>query len=424
VALALFAAVGCHADPVMLDRIIVVVNQDVILESELEARKRFMLNQLDPAQRPGLADSAVMEKQVLDQLILTRLQLQLARVNEISMGDEEIDRMLQQVAERNGLSVPEFRATLERDGFNFQQFREDLHNEMVINRLRGQHVDRNVSVSEPEVNYYLTTLEHQGQIGDEYRLRHILLRRDPAAADDSALEARARDISERLAAGTDFAVLALEYSAAADATSGGDLGWRKRNEIPSMFAEVVPILRPGETSAPIRGERGLHLVQLVEVRTSGQVMQEQLRARHILLTPGEQWDEAQVRTLLGELRARILAGEDFATLAREFSQDLVSSVKGGDLGWINRGQLDAAFEQKLDELGVGELSEPLRSSAGWHLVEVQERRRQDTTDETRQQQAREALMQRKMEEARQAWLNQLFDEAYIEYRLPGQEEQG
>ena len=297
-----------------------------------------------------------------------------------------------------------------------------MRNEMLINRVRVDQVDRRISVADQEIDYFLTTMEHQGQVGEEYRVGHILL----AASGDTAAEAseaRVEALLQQLRDGADFGQLARENSVAASAQDGGDLGWRKLPDLPALFSEKVRRLEVGEVNGPIRIDDDLHIIKLLEKRASQQIMVRQTHARHILLrVPEEAGDdgraaEERVQEQLRQLRARILGGEDFAALAQEYSQDLATSLEGGDLGWVSKGRLPADFEEFIDRLAPNEISQPFRSLYGWHLVEVLERRDHNDTEQIMRTRAHEFLRQRKLKEAHQSWLNRLREEAYIEYRL-------
>ncbi len=416
----LLYATKAVAEPVILDRIVAVVNDDVILESELEERKTLYVNRIrQEGQQPP--NPILLEKEVLNLLIYNTLQIQLARINDLLIPEEELDQMLVNVARRNNLNMDEFRQALIRDGFSFERFRQDMRDEMLISRLRQQHVDSRVSVSDPEIDHYLMTLEHQGEVGSEYRIGHILVAYPSASAlteeEQVQTRERAEQVLGRLRAGEDFLQLAVEFSDASSAPKGGDLGWRKQTEIPGLFVEPMSLMEEGQFSELIEDDSGYHVIKLLEVRTQGQVMVKQMQVRHIMMRASDPSGDAEVPIRLQELRTRILAGEDFAALAGEYSQDLTSSLDGGNLGWVGEGRLPPELERRLAALPVGELSEPFKSRTGWHIAEVLGRRDFDNTDELMRAQAREAIFNRKIEDARQGWLDRLRDEAYVEYRL-------
>ena len=407
-----------HAQSVTLDRIIAVVNDDVVLQSEFENRERLLQERL---RKEGtyISNPLIIKKQVLDLLIMTKLQLQQATVSGVTVEEGVLDRMVGDIAARNGMSVDGFQRLLEEDGFSYEGFRQGMREELLVRRLRSQEIDTRVSISEEEIDYYLTTLESQGGMGREYRLQHILILE---GGEPEEMRQRAEDLRKRLEGGEDFAALAEELSDAEDAAQGGDLGWRRLPEVPTVFLEHVPNLEVGGFTGPFEGGDGLHFVRLAEVRASDLFMEEQTRSRHILARVEEGNDGTEARELIAGLRERLDQGEDFAALAAEYSDDLGTSTEGGALGWVGRGALDPAFQQALDDLEPGELSEPFRSSFGWHVAQLLERRRQDRTEDARREQARETIRRRKSENAYKSWLHQLRDEAYVEYRLDWGEE--
>lgn len=409
---------------VTLDRIIAVVNEDIILQSELEYRRRLFLVQQQQTNR-ALPPANVLDQQLLEALIASRLQLQIAQQEGVEVQDDSLDSMLADVAKRNGLDLERFRKALEQDGFEFERFREDMREEMLLTRLRSSRIDNRVDVTDQEIEHFLTTMEFQGHGGDEYQVGHILVAiPDKPDVDVAALRLKALDILQRLDEGEDFNELAKAHSDSVNAADGGMLEWRKLDALPARFAQVIPDMAVGEHRGLLEDTYGYHVVRLFGQRPAVQLMVDQARARHILVRPGEQETAAEVRARVTDLRERIQQGEDFGELAGAYSQDIATSLKGGDLGWISKGQLEPAFDELLVELPLNEISVPFESSMGWHLVEVIERRRYDNTDEMLRTRARELIRVRKIEEARRNWLDQLRDEAYIEYRLQEELETG
>ena len=404
-------------EQVTLDRIIAVVNEDIILKSELDYRRRLFMAQQRQSNQP-LPPADLLDRQLLDALIAARLQLQIAQQEGVRVEDGMLDSMLTDIARRNDLDLERFRSALERDGFEFERFREGIREEMLLTRLRSSRVDNRVDVTDQEVEHFLTTMEFQGEGGDEYLVGHILVAiPDTTGVDAAALRQKALGILQRLDEGEDFSALARAHSDSVNAPEGGLLEWRKLDELPTRFAQVIPDMQVGDYRGLLEDTYGYHIVRLFDRRRGVQLMIEQARARHILIRPGEQENAEEVRAHLAELRARVQAGEDFSELASAHSQDITTSLKGGELGWISEGQLEPAFDTLLAQLPLNEVSEPFESSMGWHLVEVLERRRHDSTDEMLRNRARELIRERKIKEARRSWLDQLRDEAYIEYRL-------
>ena len=401
---------------ITLDEIVVVVNDDVILKSEFESRKQLMASQM---RRDGIlsANDLLLDKRVLDILILNKLQLQLAGINSITVDDESVDKMIADIADRNKISVDGFRQLLRQDGFVYEEFREDMREEMLLRRLRQSQVDNLISISEEEIDYYLLTLERQGATGREYHLAHILLPWDEDNSEDEEfLRAQADIIGERLTAGDDFAVLATAFSHAADAERGGDLGWLSLPAVPSLFVNRLPELEPGGVAGPIESSSGLHFVKLIEARLGDQVILDRLRGRHIFIVVQDgNW--AQARENVTGIHERLLAGADFPELAQEYSDDLETATDGGELGWLDQSRFPADLYSALQALEINELSEPLRTPNGFHIFQILEKGKHDATVEMQREQARESIYRRKLDTARRQWLDRLRSEAYIEIRL-------
>lgn len=408
------------AGAVPLDRIVAVVNDDVVLESELRERVRSIRGQLQESGQT-MPPSSVLEREVLDQLILNKLQLQLAENSGIRVDDETLNRAISDIASRNQLSLAQFRQILEQDGYDFESFRQNIRDEMIIARLRQRHIEHRIIVTDFEIENYLATQQFQEQTGGdaEYRLSHILIA-VPDGASDAEREQRrliAEQVLEQLQAGRNFAELATDVSDGQQASEGGDLGWRKRDQIPSLFNEVVRNMSEGDVSSILENPSGFHIVELSEVRTTNQQVVSQTKARHILIRTNELNPPDKVRTRLEQLRQRIIGGTDFAELARAHSEDTMSAVEGGELGWLSPGETVPEFEEMMSILEPGEISYPFETDFGWHIVEVLDRREHDGTEEYRRAQAREAIRNRKVEEAMENWLQEVRDEAYVEYRL-------
>ena len=338
----------------------------------------------------------------------------------IRVDDETLNNSLRKMASQNNMSLSEFREVLEQDGYDYVSFREQFRDQITINRIRQQMVDNRIEVSEQEVDNLLATTSSVSNQNREYHLAHILVSIPEAASPEQvqAAKARAKDILTRLRSGDDFGQMATAESDGQQALEGGDLGWRKSSQLPSFFTDIVVELKPGDISDPIRSPSGFHIIKLLDTRGGDQrVLIKQTRARHILLRPDALVTEQQVQTRIAQLRERIAQGEDFAVLARAHSQDPGSGSKGGDLGWVTPGEMVPEFDKAIDELEPGEISEPVKSRFGWHLIQVQERREQDDTEEHRRNSARESIRQRKTEEELQIWLRRLRDESYVEYHL-------
>ncbi|THF64412.1 peptidylprolyl isomerase [Pseudothauera rhizosphaerae] len=406
------------------DRIVAVVNNEVITAVQLRERLDQAVRRLS-RQGTELPPREVLERQMLERLILERAQLQLARESTIRVDETMLERSIQRIADSNGLTPEGLREALTRDGIAWDRFRDEVRTELMLTRLREREVDNRIVVTEAEVDNFITT-NPDAFSGREYHLAHILLRAPEGAspAQLEALAARAQDVMGRLQGGEDFASVAAAVSNAPDAMNGGDLGWRRRDALPALFAEVVGNLSPGQLSPIMRSAAGLHIVKLLDVRggaLAGADQVEQTRASHILVRTSEVLSDVEAESRLRRLHERIVrGGEDFAALARAHSDDL-SAAKGGELGWVYQGDTVPEFERAMNALAPGEISEPVRSPFGWHLIKVHERRVQDVTEERKRAMARAALRQRKSEDAFEDWVRQLRDSTYVEYRLEEQE---
>ncbi len=409
-------AQGRAAKAIEADRIIAVVNDEVITSHELGVRVATIERQLKQ-QGTQMPPRDVLEKHVLERLIVDRAQIQFAKETGLRIDDAQLDQALARIAEGNRMGLAQFRASLEQDGIPWAKFREDIREEIAISRLREREVDSKIVVSEGEIDNFL---ESAGAMGsEEFNLAHILLRIPEQAKPEqlARLQARAEEIIAQLRRGADFAQLAAGYSDAPDGLSGGAMGWRPLDRLPTLFAEAVPKLKPGEVSDVLRSPAGYHILKLLDRRGGAIKAQpvEQTRARHILIKTSELVSETEARRRLVALKERITHGTDFAELARLHSNDL-SAAKGGDLGWLNQGDTVPEFERAMKELKPGEVGEPVQSPFGWHLIQVLERR-MDVSQERVRQSARLALRERKADEAYQDWLRQMRDRAYVEYRL-------
>lgn len=401
-----------------LDRIVAVVNGDVVLRSELEDMMRTVRSQA-AQQGNQLPPPRQLEQQVLEQLVVTKLQLQMAENNGIRIDDEMLNRAINDIAAKNNLSLSEFRRILVEDGYNYESFRQRIRDEMTIARLRQRQVENRITVTDVEIENYLSNQELQGSGETEYRLAHILVAVPDGASQEERDRLRqvAEKVLEDVNAGREFASLAAEISDAQQSSEGGDLGWRKLSELPTLFSDEVQDMDEGDVSKVLENDSGFHIFELTETRSADTHMVTQTHARHILLKTDELSTEDDVRTRLQRLRQRILGGDEFGELARAHSADTVSAVEGGDLGWITPGDLVPEFEEVMAGLEPGDVSRPFKTDFGWHIVQVLDRREHDNTTDFRRSEAREAIRKRKSEEAMQNWLREMRDEAYVDYRL-------
>jgi peptidyl-prolyl cis-trans isomerase SurA len=401
----------------MLDRIVAVVNDGVVLKSELDERVRDIDARMRERGVPPLPQDQVQE-QVLDRLIIMEIQRQRADRLGITIDDDSLNRMLTTVAQRNGIAFDELPRALERQGINYDRYREESRRELQVEQLRARDVYSRINVTEGEIDAYMRQLSGRDD-NIEYHLSHILVSIPTGATNDQIEEARKRavELRERAATGEDFSRLAVAYSSGQQALQGGDLGWRKLSSVPTLFVDTVLRMSPGEVSDPIPSPSGFHLVRLDEKRGAARVLITQRHVRHILIAPNEVRSEAQAHDKIMELRARIEAGEDFAAIAREESDDHASASSGGDLGWSAPDSYSGEFEAALAKLAPGELSEPVHTEFGWHLIELLETREHDSTDEQKRNQALAELRKQKAEVETDRWERQLRDEAYVEIRL-------
>ena len=406
------------SDPVRLvSRIVAVVNNEVITQFELNDRMRIVMQQLKKRGTP-LPPQDVLEKQMLERIITDRVQLQLAKETGIRVDDLQLDKTLQRIAQENNLTVDAFRGTLEKDGVSFAKFREEIRDEIILGRLREREVENRITVSDGEVESFLNSRAAQTGGEDEFNLAQILVRVPEQASPEQIQSKRAyaeKAWSELKK--VDFAQVAASYSDAPDALQGGVLGWRAASRLPTLFLETVNGLKPGEISAVLRSPNGFHILKLIDKRSKGGVLiVQKTHARHILIKTSEIVSETDAKNRIIQLKERVDNGANFAELARLHSED-GSASKGGDLGWLSPGETVPEFERAMDALKPGEISVPVKSPFGWHLIQVLERRSEDVSKERQTLMARQEIRARKADEAYENWLRQLRDQAFVEYRL-------
>jgi peptidyl-prolyl cis-trans isomerase SurA len=407
------------AAPIAIDRVIAVVNNGVITEQEL-ARRVVQVQQQLSQQKVATPSRTKLERQILERMITERSLLDLAEGTSLKVSAEALDRTLTRMATENRLSLPEFRKALEQEGQDWNGFREQIRNEMTIARLREREVDNKVSVTDAEIALQLTQQsEKTAQAKDEYELAHILIT-VPEAASPEVSEKRRQRAEEALAklrSGDDFAEVSALYSDAQNALEGGKLGWRSTAQLPNLFAGAVTSLKPGDTSALLRSANGFHILKLLGQRGANTAyIVRQTQASHILIKTNELVGDNEARHRLTDLRERLVHGARFADLARLNSDDL-SASRGGELGWLSPGDTVPEFERAMDALAPNEISQPIASPFGWHLIQVIARRDQDLSEERRRIEARRMIRARKAEEAFDDWVRQTRDRAYIEVRL-------
>lgn len=401
-----------------LDYIVAVVDDDVVLASELISRIATVREQI-VAQNARLPPEQVLYSQMLERLIMESLQIQMGARAGVRIDDATLTQSLAAIAQQNGMTLEQFQDVLAADGINYREFRDDVRREMTIQRVQRARVNNRVHITEEEIQAFLDSPVGRDVLSDEFRVGHILLLvpDNVAPADVAAAEAEAEEIRRELVAGADFRQMAITRSAGSRALEGGDLGWRKAGALPSLFADVVIELEPGETPPPMRSGRGFHIIQLLERRGVSNLMVQQGRVRHILVVPSEIRTRAETRDLIFEIRDRLIAGEAFEDLAREYSDDPSSALAGGDLGWSASNSFVLEFGTAMDNAEVGVVTEPFRSKDGWHILEVQERRDHDMSEEAMRNMAVRVLHTRRFEEELEIWLGEIRDEAYVEIRL-------
>lgn len=408
----------------MDDHIIAVVEDSVILESELAQKIQEVERKLSQS-GTSVPPEDVLSRQVLERMIVDKLQLQAADRAGIKVDDETLRGAVQQIASRNNMSLEQFRRALEAEGLSYADFTGQIRDEITLSRLRSSQVTSRIKVTEREIDNYLAAggpLGAPGADSAEYHLGNILIATPPGASSSqlqAAYEKTMRVLGE-IQRGKDFKEAAVAYSNDSLALSGGDLGWRKAQDLPGQLAELVLQMREGEIKGPLRSASGFHLIKLFGVKGSGEHVSTRTHVRHILLKTSEVLSDEDARQRLLALRQRLEHGEDFAALARAHSDDKGSAIKGGDLGFVDPGALVPQFEDAMNHLAINQLSEPVQTQFGWHLIQVLERQQRTDTSEFHRTQAREAILRRKTEEETELWLRQMRDEAYVEVRLGGE----
>ena len=412
------AGVPAPARAVSLDRVVAIVNDEAVTQYELDEAKRLVMEQLKQ-QKVAQPPQDVLDKQVLERLVTERALLQYAKESGIKVEDNMVERTIQRIAEDNKLTVEALRQLLAKDNVPYAKYRDDVRSEIIMRRLQEREVDSRITVSDAEVENYLATIKAQSGGEAEYRLAHILVL-VPEQANPAQIEAKRKRAEEALKSikdGADFAQVAAGFSDASDALQGGNLGWRPGARLPTVFTDVVRNMQVGEVSPVLRSAAGFHIVKLLDRRSKDQPsVVDQTHARHILVRVNETTSEADAKAKIDRLKDRLDSGAKFDDLAKLNSED-PSSAKGGDLGWVSPGDLVPPFEEAMNKLPLNQVSAPVRTQFGWHLIEVLERRKQDITADRERQQAQQAIRARKSDEAFQDWVRQTRDRAYVEVRL-------
>ena len=414
---ALAAALG-NADYQELDAIVAIVDEDVVLASELLSRLKVVREQIE---REGVQvpSEDILVSQLMERLVLENLQIQQAKMRGVEIDDESLTRAVAGFAKQNDMSLEQFQQALAEDGMSYRSFREDIRREMLIQRLQRNMVNRRITISEQDVDDLLDSPYYQQLLSDEFKVGHILLAVEDMgnSASVAAAAEEAGRIVQDLRAGADFKETAIAKSAGARALEGGDLGWRRAGELPSLFADQIIALEVGETADAIKSPSGFHVVQLLDQRGAGVQKEDQSLVRHVLVQPSAIRSPEETEALIKDIHAQLSAGGDFCALAAEHSEDPGSALNCGDLGWTSGGQFVPPFVEAMNATPTGALSPPFQSNYGWHVLEVQDRRTQDMGEEARRNMALQILHQRRFDEELQAWLKEIRDEAFVELRL-------
>ncbi len=402
----------------LLDGVAAIVNDGVVLKSELESETRKIIERLR-ASGTQVPPANQLLPQVLERLVIQRVQLQRAERVGLRVPDEALNQALASIAQRNNVSLTELPEALAQQGIEYSAYRSELRNQLTVEQLRQRDVLARISVTPRELDDYMQREAGRASSNQEFNLSQILVATsaDASAADIETAQARADSLYERLLAGEAFDQVAIANSDGQRALEGGDLGWRRGDELPTIFADIVPGLQIGQVSEPVRSGSGFHIVRVDDKRGGEPVMEDQVLARHILITTNEVLDDPAVRQKLLEIRGQILAGDEFAAVAKAVSEDPGSAVEGGELGWTDPAIFAPEFRSVVETAPIGELSEPFKSPFGWHIVEVLDRRTEDMTEELARQKAIDAIRSSKVGEESELWARRLRDQAFVDYRL-------
>ncbi|MBU3644486.1 MAG: molecular chaperone SurA [Candidatus Methylopumilus sp.] len=400
-----------------IDRIVALVEQSVITEKELNDRIKTLINQLNK-QKIEIPPTDVLQKQMIERMVLEKLQISFAQQTGLKVEDALLDKTIERIAEQNKLDLAEFKKALASEGLSYRRFREDLRNEILLSRLKEREVDSKLNITEAEVENYLS-LQSKEQQSDEYNLSHILIRTPEDASPNklAELKRKADDAFNQIKSGKDFAQVSAALSDAPNALEGGQLGWKNITQLPSLFADAVRNLKPGQTTEILRSANGFHIIKLNERRGgSSPLVITQSHLRHILIKVNEVTSEKEAKQRMEIIRERAEHGEDFAELAKQYSEDS-SASNGGDLGWVNPNENLPELDRAMEKLAIAEISPIIKSQFGIHIIQVTERRQQDMSKEAAKLKARQEIRARKSDEAYQDWIRELRDKAFVEIRL-------
>ncbi len=399
-----------------LDRIIAVVDQDVITEKELQEKINSVIGNLKN-QKIEIPSESVLKKQVIERLIANSIQIQLAYQTGLKISDAQVDKTIERIAEKNKLNVADFKKTLEKDGTNFYKFREEIRNEITIAQLKEREVDSKIVITDGEIDNFLNA--QSKEIQDEFEVAHILIRVPEDASPEKLekLKNKAEEAAKQIQSGKSFTQISAVFSEAPNSLEGGNLGWKKASDLPTLFVDALKKTEVGKLTSILRSPNGFHILKLINKKgSSGPLVIEQTHVRHILIKLSEITSENEGRQKLIDVKERLENGTKFEDMAKQYSED-PSSNNGGDLGWINPGDTVPEFEKIMKQLNINQISDPIKTSFGWHLIQVLERRSQDMSKESARIQARQQIKMRKSEEAYQDWLQELRDRSFVELRL-------
>lgn len=402
-----------HAE--VLGKIAAVVENDVILEQELDKEVATIAQRIQ-ASKTQMPPEYILRKQVLEKMIIDKLQRQLAEKAGINVTEEMLNNSAADIAQRNNMTLQQFRIELDRQGISYKSFLDNMRNEIIINQLRSREIGGRIKVTDREVDHYMETQDQIGSEAVQYHLGHILIavREAASSADIQKALSKADDIVRKLRAGQDFTQTAMSDSDDDNALKGGDLGWRTINDVPTLFTDKVSNMRAGEVADPIRSPSGFHIIKMLEVKGLDNHTITKTKVRHILIKTNELIDDEEAKKRLLALKARIADGDDFAALARAHSDDKGSALKGGSLDWVGPGDLVRPFEEAMGKLDINAISEPVQTQFGWHLIQVLDRENKDDSLEHKKNIVRDAIRKRKIEEETELWMRRLRDEAYVE----------
>lgn len=399
-----------------LDRIIAVVDQDVITEKELQEKINSVTSNLKN-QKIEIPSESVLKKQVIERLIANSIQIQLASQTGLKISDAQVDKTIERIAEKNKLNVADFKQTLEKDGTNFYKFREEIRNEITIVQLKEREVDSKIVITDGEIDNFLNA--QSKEIQDEFEIAHILIRvpEDASPEKIEKLKNKAEEAAKQIQSGKNFTQVSAAFSETSNALEGGNLGWKKASDLPTLFVDALKKIKVGTLSPILRSPNGFHILKLINKQgSSAPVVVEQTHVRHILIKLSEITSENEGRQKLIGIKEKLENGIKFEDMAKQYSED-PSATNGGDLGWINPGDTVPEFEKTMKQLNINQISDPIKTPFGWHLIQVLEKRSQDMSKESTRMQARQQIKMRKSEEAYQDWLQELRDRSFVELRL-------